>query len=82
MNALKLNHSVKRMGMKLDSTETFIGSYAPSASARHEFRLPEDEWPSGMMARGSYSAKFVFADGDGNTHLTLKASLEIKKDWE
>lgn len=82
VNGLKLTYTVKRMGMKVDSTTTVIGSYAPNAAERYNFGLPEDEWPSGMMARGSYSVKFTFADEDGNTHLIFRGGVDIKKEWE
>ena len=44
--------------------------------------LPEEETPSGMMARGSYTAKVKLFDDDDNTYLEFKYSLNIKKDWK
>jgi Rho GDP-dissociation inhibitor len=40
-----------------------------------------EEAPSGMMARGQYSAVSKFIDDDNHTHLKFEWSFNIKKDW-
>ncbi|KAJ6687235.1 RHO GDP-DISSOCIATION INHIBITOR 1-LIKE [Salix purpurea] len=41
--------------------------------------LEEDTAPSGVLARGTYSAKLKFEDDDRRCHMELKYSFEIKK---
>lgn len=37
--------------------------------------------PSGMLARGHYTAISKFVDDDNHVHLQFKWSFDIKKDW-
>ncbi|KAJ6941519.1 hypothetical protein NC651_007332 [Populus alba x Populus x berolinensis] len=41
--------------------------------------LEEDTTPSGVLARGTYSARLKFEDDDRRCHMELKYSFEIKK---
>jgi Rho GDP-dissociation inhibitor len=41
-----------------------------------------DTAPSGMLARGKYSASSKFVDDDNVTHLQFDWTFEIKKDWQ
>ena len=61
-----------------------MGSYPPSKTIDdiHEWKSPEDEFPSGMLSRGSYNVKSVFTDDDKNEYLKWEWGFEIKKDWE
>lgn len=68
------------MGIPLDRTNQMLGSYPPDGK-RNEFRLPPGEWPSGMLARGNYSARAKFTDDDNNTHLEFNWSFNIAKTW-
>ena len=38
--------------------------------------------PSGMLARGHYTAISKFVDDDNHVHLQFKWSFDIKKDWK
>lgn len=38
--------------------------------------------PSGMLARGHYTAVSKFVDDDNHVHLQFKWSFDIKKDWK
>lgn len=38
--------------------------------------------PSGMLARGHYTASSKFVDDDNQTHLQFSWSFDIKKDWD
>lgn len=37
--------------------------------------------PSGMIARGHYTAVSKFIDDDNQTHLKFEWAFDIKKDW-
>jgi Rho GDP-dissociation inhibitor len=41
----------------------------------------EDEAPSGMLARGHYTATSCFIDDDRREHLRFMWSFDIAKDW-
>jgi Rho GDP-dissociation inhibitor len=45
----------------------------------YEVTLPETEAPSGLLARGSYSAQSKFVDDDKNIYLTLNWGVDIIK---
>lgn len=44
--------------------------------------VSQDEAPTGMMARGHYSAVSKFIDDDDHTHLKFEWSFDITKDWK
>ena len=46
------------------------------------FSFPEEVTPSGMLARGTYSAKTKFVDDDGVVYKELEFQFSIKKEWE
>ncbi|KVI05527.1 Immunoglobulin E-set [Cynara cardunculus var. scolymus] len=45
-------------------------------------QIPEDIAPSGILARGSYSAKTKFVDDDNKCYLELNYTFDIKKEWQ
>jgi len=81
ISGLKYVHVVKRKGIPVDKVEEMMGSYGPRA-APHQKTLGIEEAPSGLLARGSYTAKSRFTDDDKNTHLEFDWVIEIKKDWK
>lgn len=58
-----------------------VGSYGPKLEL-YSFTTPNEEMPSGMLARGTYGVKSLFTDDDGHEHLKWEWSFEIKKDWD
>lgn len=58
-----------------------IGSYGPKADCQ-SYKTPQEEAPTGMMARGSYTVKSVFIDDDKTEHLKWEWTFDIKKDWD
>ncbi|KAL0321087.1 UNVERIFIED_CONTAM: Rho GDP-dissociation inhibitor 1 [Sesamum radiatum] len=65
----------------VDSTKEMIGTFSPQPEA-YTHEMPEETTPSGMFARGSYSAKTQFLDDDNKCYLELNYTFEIKKDWQ
>jgi len=57
-----------------------IGTFSPQ-SEPYTHEMPEETTPSGMFARGSYSAKTQFLDDDNRCYLEMNYTFEIKKDW-
>ncbi|KIW00470.1 uncharacterized protein PV09_07994 [Verruconis gallopava] len=82
ISGLKYVQVVKRMGITQKSQE-MIGSYAPNTKEQpfYEKKFEPDEAPSGMMARGDYTAVSRFIDDDDKEHLRFEWAFKIKKDW-
>nr|GEX47707.1 Rho GDP-dissociation inhibitor 1-like [Tanacetum cinerariifolium] len=81
VSGLKYTNTVWKTGLKVDRTKEMIGTFSP----QHELythEIPEDTTPSGMLARGSYSAKTKFLDDDGKRYLELNYTFDIRKDWQ
>ena len=43
--------------------------------------VAEEDAPSGMLARGHYTAVSTFIDDDKHKHLEFEWSFDISKDW-
>ena len=78
VTGLKYKQVVKRAGIPVDKTEEMIGSYGPQVEPYTKAFLPEQA-PSGMMARGHYTAKSRFEDDDKNVYLEWEWAFDIKK---
>ncbi|QUC20218.1 uncharacterized protein UV8b_04459 [Ustilaginoidea virens] len=74
---------VKRKGIRVSKDSEMIGSYAPNTDKQPVYikKFQEEEAPSGMLARGHYSAVSSFVDDDGKQHLSFEWSFDIAKDW-
>ncbi|CAN3376746.1 hypothetical protein DIURU_001529 [Diutina rugosa] len=81
ITGLKYLHSVKKAGIRVDKVEEPLGSYAPNTTDKpyYERKFPEVEAPSGMLARGNYSATTKFIDDDRTVHLQFNWSFQITK---
>jgi len=74
---------VKRKGIRVSKDQEMIGSYAPNTDINpvHSKRFAEEDAPSGMLARGHYTATSTFVDDDKKKHLEFEWSFDISKDW-
>lgn len=81
VTGIKYLQAIKKAGIRVDKVEDPLGSYAPNTKEKpfYEVILPETEAPSGLLARGSYSAQSKFIDDDKVTHLSLNWGVEIVK---
>ncbi|GAM21894.1 hypothetical protein SAMD00019534_050690 [Acytostelium subglobosum LB1] len=80
---LKQVNTAYRKGIKVGTEKTMLGSFAPEAQP-HSVTVPRVGWeeaPSGLLARGSYTAKIEFNDDDNQNHLTIEYAFSIKSDW-
>ncbi|CAN1347955.1 Rho GDP-dissociation inhibitor 1 [Linum perenne] len=56
VSGLKYTNAVWKTGVKVDGTKEMLGTFSPQPEAYiHE--MPEEVTPSGMFARGSYTAR-------------------------
>jgi len=83
VSGLKYVNSAYRKGIRVAKEEQMLGSFGPQA-APHQVTFPRHGWeeaPSGLLARGSYTAKSQFVDDDNELHLEYEYAFSIKKDW-
>ncbi|XP_061556647.1 rho GDP-dissociation inhibitor 3 isoform X2 [Phycodurus eques] len=78
---LKYHHVSFRKGLKMDKVSYMMGSYCPREN-EHEFVLPSEETPQGLVSRGLYQIKSHFTDDDKNIYSAWDWNLEIKKDLD
>uniref|UniRef100_A0A6N2JZA6 Rho GDP-dissociation inhibitor 1 n=1 Tax=Salix viminalis TaxID=40686 RepID=A0A6N2JZA6_SALVM len=80
VSGLKYSNTVWKTGVKVDSSKEMIGTFSPQAEP-YTHEMPEETTPSGIFARGSYSAKTKFVDDDNKRYLEINYTFEIRKDW-
>jgi Rho GDP-dissociation inhibitor len=83
LSGLHYVQTVKRKGLRVGKTSEMIGSFAPNTEKTPVYvkNFAEEEAPSGMLARGHYTANSSFVDDDKKTHLQFEWSFDITKDW-
>lgn len=81
ITGLRYLHSVKKAGIPVDKVDEPLGSYAPNTveNPYYEKSLGQTEAPSGIFARGLFSATTKFVDDDKMTHLQFPWSFQITK---
>jgi len=74
---------VKRGGIKVDKLEQMLGSYAtPPDGSPYTKKFPEEESPSGMIARsGTYNVRSRVMDDDGQVYIDFEWSFKLSKEW-
>ncbi|KAJ4969077.1 hypothetical protein NE237_015778 [Protea cynaroides] len=80
VSGLKYTNTVWKTGVRVENTKVMLGTFSPQPEP-YTYELGEERTPSGMFARGSYSARTKFADDDGKCYLDISYSFEIRKDW-
>ncbi|KAL5987998.1 Rab GDP dissociation inhibitor alpha [Asimina triloba] len=80
VSGLRYTNTVWKTGVKVDSTRQMLGTFSPQ-SEPYEHEMEEETTPSGMFARGTYSARTKFIDDDDNCYFELNYTFDIKKEW-
>lgn len=81
VHGLKYVRNTYRKGIRVDKTGFMLGSYAPQKELQ-TFITPQEETPSGVLGRGTYTIKTALVDDDKNKHVKWAGVVEIKKDWK
>ncbi|RDW69479.1 hypothetical protein BP6252_08499 [Coleophoma cylindrospora] len=83
LSGLQYVQIVKRKGVRVSKDQEMIGSYAPNTDKTPFYtkRFADEDAPSGMLARGHYTAVSTFVDDDKHKHLEFEWSFDIAKDW-
>ncbi|KAH0434640.1 hypothetical protein IEQ34_004309 [Dendrobium chrysotoxum] len=80
VSGLRYTNTVWKTGVRVENTKVMLGTFSPQKEP-YTYELEEDTTPSGIFARGSYSAKTKFVDDDGKCYLEMSYYFEIRKDW-
>lgn len=80
VSGLKYTNTVWKTGVKVDTTKEMLGTFSPQAET-YTHEMPEETTPSGIFARGSYTAKSKFVDDDNKCYLEINYTFDIRKDW-
>ncbi|KAE8681754.1 Rho GDP-dissociation inhibitor 1 [Hibiscus syriacus] len=78
VSGLTYSNTVWKAGLKVDQNKGMLGTFAPQREP-YVHILDEETTPSGVLARGIYSANLKFEDDDRRCHMELKYAFEIKK---
>nr|GMC72427.1 rho GDP-dissociation inhibitor 1-like [Ipomoea batatas]GMC75511.1 rho GDP-dissociation inhibitor 1-like [Ipomoea batatas]GMC76434.1 rho GDP-dissociation inhibitor 1-like [Ipomoea batatas]GMC76520.1 rho GDP-dissociation inhibitor 1-like [Ipomoea batatas] len=77
---LRYINTVWKTGLKVDGSKEMLGTFSPQAEP-YTHEMPEETTPSGMFARGTYSARTKFIDDDKKCYLDINYTFDIQKDW-
>ncbi|CAI0383802.1 unnamed protein product [Linum tenue] len=80
VSGLRYTNTVWKTGVKVDGTKEMLGTFSPQPEP-YVHEMPEESTPSGMFARGSYSAKSKFVDDDNKCYLEINYTFDIRKEW-
>ncbi|KAE9609531.1 hypothetical protein Lal_00006839 [Lupinus albus] len=80
VSGLKYSNTVWKTGIKVDSAKEMIGTFSPQPEP-YTHQMPEETTPSGMFARGAYSARTKFLDDDNKLYLEINYTFDIRKEW-
>ncbi|KAL2641661.1 hypothetical protein R1flu_009248 [Riccia fluitans] len=80
VSGLKYIHSVWKGAVQVDHTKVMLGTFSPQVEP-YTHVMEEETTPSGVLARGAYTAKSKFVDDDDKCYLEIDYVFEIRKDW-
>ncbi|XP_040933086.1 rho GDP-dissociation inhibitor 1 isoform X1 [Gossypium hirsutum] len=80
VSGLNYTNTVWKTGVKVEKTKVMLGTFSPRKDP-YTYELEEETTPSGLFARGSYSATTKLVDDDGKAYLAMNYHFEIKKNW-
>ncbi|XP_042517877.1 rho GDP-dissociation inhibitor 1-like [Macadamia integrifolia] len=78
VSGLAYSNTVWKGGLQVDQSKGMLGTFAPQKEP-YVHSLDEEITPSGVLARGIYTAKLKFEDDDKRCYLELSYTFEIKK---
>ncbi|GMH26866.1 hypothetical protein Nepgr_028709 [Nepenthes gracilis] len=80
VSGLKYTNTVWKTGVKVDSMKEMLGTFSPQPEP-YTHEMLEETTPSGIFARGSYTARSKFVDDDNKCYLEINYTFDIRKDW-
>ncbi|XP_020229845.1 rho GDP-dissociation inhibitor 1 [Cajanus cajan] len=80
VSGLKYTNVVWKTGVRVDNTKIMLGTFSPRQEP-YTYELEEETTPSGLFARGTYSARTKFVDDDRKCYLDTSYHFDIQKSW-
>ncbi|KAL5212137.1 hypothetical protein ABZP36_022984 [Zizania latifolia] len=80
VSGLRYTNAVWKTGIKVDSHKEMLGTFSPQPEP-YTYVTPEETTPSGMFARGHYSARTKFLDDDRKCYLEINYTFDIRREW-
>ncbi|KAK7359352.1 hypothetical protein VNO77_01307 [Canavalia gladiata] len=80
VSGLKYTNVVWKTGVRVENMKKMLGTYSPRQEP-YTYELEEETTPSGLFARGTYSARTKFVDDDRKCYLDTSYHFEIQKNW-
>eukprot|EP00246_Nothoceros_aenigmaticus_P001718 TRINITY_DN1228_c0_g1_i1.p1 TRINITY_DN1228_c0_g1~~TRINITY_DN1228_c0_g1_i1.p1 ORF type:complete len:235 (+),score=25.48 TRINITY_DN1228_c0_g1_i1:238-942(+) len=80
VSGLRYINTVWKNGLQVDQSKVMLGTFGPQREAYVQV-MDEESTPSGMLARGAYTARTKFVDDDERCHLDVDYTFHIRRDW-
>lgn len=80
VSGLTYINTVWKSGVRVDNTRVMLGTFSPKQEPC-TYVTKEETTPSGILARGYYTARTKFVDDDDRCYLEMNYSFEIRKNW-
>lgn len=80
VSGLTYVNTVWKNGIRVDHNRVMLGTFAPQMEPQTVI-MEEETAPSGIFARGNYTAKTKFTDDDGRCHFEMEHTFAIRKEW-
>lgn len=81
VSGLKYINTVWKTGVRVDRTKEMLGTFSPQLEP-YIYETPDETTPTGIFARGSYSARTKFIDDDDKCYLEINYTFDIRRDWQ
>ncbi|XP_062232999.1 rho GDP-dissociation inhibitor 1-like isoform X2 [Phragmites australis] len=80
VSGLCYTNTVWKTGIRVDSSKEMLGTFSPQTEP-YTYLTPEETTPSGIFARGSYSARTKFLDDDRKCYVEMNYTFDIRREW-
>jgi len=80
VSGLTYINTVWKSGVREYNTRVMLGTFSPQQEPC-TYVTKEETTPSGILARGYYTARTKFVDDDDRCYLEMNYSFEIRKNW-
>ncbi|XP_059286766.1 rho GDP-dissociation inhibitor 1-like [Lycium barbarum] len=80
VSGLKYINTTWKSGVRVDKSQVMLGTFSPRKEP-YVYELEEDVTPSGVFARGLYTARTQVIDEKERCYVDIKYYFDIQKQW-
>ncbi|KAK4373860.1 hypothetical protein RND71_004537 [Anisodus tanguticus] len=80
VTGLKYINTTWKSGVRVDKSQVMLGTFSPRKEP-YVYELEEDVTPSGVFARGLYTARTQVIDEKERCYVDIKYYFDIQKQW-